>query len=226
MEVSVRIAGFNPNSFVDYPNNIAAVIFFGGCNFDCWYCHNRWILTVDSLFSKEEVLTKIEKNKDFLDAVVLTGGEPTLEDTSQLIELIEKLKSFGLKIKLDTNGTNYEKLKELLPYLDYVAMDVKAPLSKYREITCIDDNELSSVKNCINLLKTSNVESEFRTTFVPTLSEEDLLEIAHTVEGCKHYYIQQYVPVQGKDIKPHPPKYLKKVLQQVNKIVHCELRGI
>lgn len=222
----MRISGYNPNSFVDYPNNIAAVIFFGGCNFDCWYCHNRWLLTVDKLFNKDEIISKIADKKEFLDGVVLTGGEPTLENTEELLNLIKSIKNLGLKVKLDTNGTNYEKLKELLPYLDYVAMDVKAPLSKYREITCIDDDELSSVRKCIKLLKESKVDSEFRTTFIPTLDEEDLLEIAHTLQGCKHYYLQQYVPIEGQDIEPHTPKYIKKALQEISKILPCELRGI
>lgn len=222
----MRIAGYNPNSFVDYPNNIAAVIFFGGCNFDCWYCHNRWLLSTENLFDKEDILKRIASNKDFLDAVVLSGGEPTLENIDELIELIKSIKQLNLKVKLDTNGTNFDKINKLLPYIDYVAMDIKAPLSKYREITCIDDNEVSSLKKCIELLKKSDVECEFRTTLIPTLNEEDILEIAHTLEGCKNYYLQQYVPVEGKDISPHTPKFIKKMQQQVKEIIPCEVRGI
>ncbi len=220
------IAGYNPNSFVDYPQNIAAIIFFGGCNFDCWYCHNKWLLSTDALFTREEILNNITKNKDFLDAVVLSGGEPTLQKTADLISLIKEIKGLGLKVKLDTNGTNHKKVKELLPYLDYVAMDLKAPLSKYREVTCIGDNELSCLKKNINLLKEGKVDYEFRTTFIPTLTEEDILEIAHSIEGCKQYFLQQYVPVEGQDIQPHPPKYLKKVAQVVNTIIPCQIRGL
>lgn len=220
------IAGYNPNSFVDYPANIAAVIFFSGCNFDCWYCHNRWLLSAKSIFTKQEILDKITTNKDFLDAVVLSGGEPTLQKTQDLINLIKEIKALGLKIKLDTNGTNHEKLKALLPYLDYVAMDFKAPLSKYREITCINDEELTSLKKNIQLLKKCDTPHEFRTTFIPTLTEEDILEIAHSLEGCKHFYLQQYMPVESQNIQPHPPKYIKKVAQLVNTIIPCEIRGI
>ncbi|HHT82947.1 MAG: anaerobic ribonucleoside-triphosphate reductase activating protein [Christensenellales bacterium] len=222
----MKVAGFTPNSFVDYPGNIAAVIFFGGCNFDCWFCHNRWLLSVDNLYDIEEILKRIETNKDFLDAVVLSGGEATLQNSRELIELIKRIKAMGLKVKLDTNGTNYQTLKELLPYLDYVAMDIKAPLSKYREITCIDDNQMISLKNSINLLKSGEIDCEFRTTFIPTLTKDDILEIAHTLKGCRHYYLQQYVPVPDKDIPPHPPKYLIQTQREVSKIIPCEIRGI
>lgn len=223
---NMRIAGYNPNSFVDYPGNIAAVIFFGGCNFDCWFCHNRWLLSVDALMDKEEALKRIENKKSFLDAVVLTGGEPTLEEVSELVLLAKSIKEMGLKVKLDTNGTNSEKLAELLPYVDYVAMDVKAPLSKYRQITCVDDAELFSIKRSIEMLKNTQVDNEFRTTVVPTLSLEDMIEIAQTLKGCKHYYLQQYVPVEGSSIQPLPPKTIRSIAEEVSKVLPCQIRGI
>ena len=119
----MKVAGFTPNSFVDYPGNIAAVIFFGGCNFDCWFCHNRWLLSVDNLYDIEEILKRIETNNDFLDAVVLSGGEATLQNSRELIELIKRIKA-RLKVKR-YQWHHYQTLKELLPYLDYVAMDIK-----------------------------------------------------------------------------------------------------
>lgn len=222
----MRIAGFNPNSFVDYPGNISAVIFFGGCNFDCWYCHNKWLLDVEKLYNIDEILKRISAKKDFLDGVVISGGEPTLANIDDLLWLAKEIKSLGLKLKLDTNGTNFEKMKMLMPYLDYVAMDIKAPLSKYREITCADDKELLSIKNSIAFLKENEIDSEFRTTFVPTLNTEDILEIAHTLKGCKHYYLQQYVPIEGQNIPSHSPKYISKVLEQVREILPCEVRGL
>ncbi|MFW5780789.1 MAG: anaerobic ribonucleoside-triphosphate reductase activating protein [Bacillota bacterium] len=223
----MKITGFKANSFVDYPNNIAAVVFLGRCNFDCWFCHNRWMLNMGKLYEEDIILKKIKENSFLLDAVVITGGEPTMEDTKELISFIKKIKDMNLKVKLDTNGTNPEKLEQLLPYVDYVAMDIKSPLSKYREITCIDDDELLALKKCINILMNSGKEYEFRTTFIPTLETEDILEIANTIKGCKRYYLQQYIPVEGKeDIEPHPPKYIKKTCAMVEKILPCEIRGL
>ena len=179
------------------------------------------------MFDESYILNKIKDNASFLDAVVISGGEPTLEDSQKLIEFIKKIKAMGLKVKLDTNGTNPKKLEELLPYVDYVAMDIKSPLSKYREFTCIDDRELLAIKKSIDMLMNGSVEYEFRTTFLPTLKTEDILEIAHTIKGCKKYYLQQYVPVEGYEgVAPHPPKYIKKTCEMIQKILPCEIRGL
>jgi pyruvate formate lyase activating enzyme len=175
---------------------------------------------------KDEALRRIADKKTFLDAVVLSGGEPTLEDTDDLIALAKSIKDMGLKVKLDTNGTNSHKLEAMLPYVDYVAMDIKAPLSKYRQITCVDDAELFSIKHSIELLKNTEVDNEFRTTVIPTLSMEDIMEIAQTLKGCKHYYLQQYVPVEGSDIPPLTPKTLRSIAEEVNKVMPCEIRGL
>src|SRR5574344_680421 len=110
------IAGFAPNSCVDYPKNIAAVVFLPGCNFDCWYCHNRDL--IEGRFTpidEKEVLEKIEKRKRFLDGVVITGGEPLLSPLNDLKAFIGKIKDMGLLVKLDSNGTFPDKLAELLP---------------------------------------------------------------------------------------------------------------
>ena len=221
------IAGYNPNSFVDYPDNIAAVVFISGCNLDCWYCHNKWIIGKKAIFDKEDILSRIESNKDFLDAVEISGGEPTIADTDELIDFIKSIKSWGLKIKLDTNGTNYAKLKKLLPYLDYVAMDIKAPLDKYHTITKFSDNQKDNIIKAIELL-IDNIECEFRTTFVPSLNLEDILKIAKTIKGCKNYYLQQYVPIEEyKERFAHPPAYLEEVCQELKKQGYpCAIRGI
>lgn len=223
----MNIAGYNPNSFVDYPDNIAAVVFISGCNLDCWYCHNKWIIDKKKNYEKEDILTKIKNNKDFLDAVVITGGEPTLAPINELIEFVQKIKSFGLKVKLDTNGTNYEKLKLLLPYLDYVAMDIKAPLEKYDTITKTSATHLENIKKSIDLL-INNIDCEFRTTFVPSLLVEDILAIARSIKGCKKYFLQQYVPIsEYQEIMSHPSKYLQEVCERlISEGYPCSTRGI
>lgn len=223
----MKIAGYNPNSFVDYPGHISSVIFTGGCNFDCWYCHNRWLLDADTFFDAEEVLRKIKEAAGFIDAVVISGGEPTVEDGEVLLSFIKRIKELGLKVKLDTNGTHFSTLEKLLPHLDYVAMDIKAPLSKYRKVTCISDGELLSIKKSIALLVNGKIDYEFRTTFIPTLSEEDILEIAYTVKGAKALYLQQFVETNSRTKMPaHPPKFIKQVADKANKILPCFTRGI
>lgn len=221
----MKIAGFNPNSFVDYPENIAAAVFVAGCNFDCWFCHNRWVIGAENLFSMEEILERIKRASLFLDGVVISGGEPTLEPVEDLKEFIARVKDMGLKVKLDTNGTRCEVLKELLPLVDYVAMDVKAPLSKYSKLTCIRDDELLSIKQSIKLIMETAKDYEFRTTFVPTLAQEDILEIAYTVEGTKRYFLQQYVPIS--EVKAYAPEFLRKTLEKVKEIIpSAATRGI
>ena len=223
----MHIAGFNPNSFVDYPDNISAVVFIGGCNMNCWYCHNKSILNISDFYEKAEITEKIFKRRDFLDAVVITGGEPTLENEEELIEFIKLIKSYNLKVKLDTNGTNYEMLKRLLPLLDYVAMDIKAPLEKYNIISIIDKEKINSIKNSINLLIKSNKDYEFRTTFAPNLTQQDILEIAELIKGCKKYYLQQYVPIDDNEkLRAHPPSLIIDTVEKVKQKVPCIARGI
>lgn len=122
----MRIAGYNPNSFVDFPGNIAAIVFVGGCNLRCWYCHNAEILDTKEFLSDEAILARIKENF-LLDGVVISGGEPTLQP--DLFDFAEKLRDIGMQVKLDTNGMRPDVVKEGVErgLFDYVAMDVKAP---------------------------------------------------------------------------------------------------
>ncbi|MBQ4535258.1 MAG: anaerobic ribonucleoside-triphosphate reductase activating protein [Clostridia bacterium] len=124
----MNIGGFLKQSFVDFPANISAVIFTNGCSFDCWYCHNKGLLSLNNKpkYNFDEIYQFLESRKNFLDGVVISGGEPTLQ--KDLEEVIDKIKELGLKVKLDTNGTNPSVLQKLLPKLDYVAMDIKNSL--------------------------------------------------------------------------------------------------
>ena len=129
-----------------------------------------------------------------LDGVVITGGEPTLQEG--LIPFIEKIKDMGFLVKLDTNGTNPKIIKELLDknLIDYIAMDIKAPLSKYNKITRVKC-DLGKIKESIDLIINSEIESEFRTTVVKSqLSVEDFIEIGELIKGAKNYYLQKFVP--------------------------------
>ena len=158
----MKIAGFAKTSFLDYPRKIACVVFTPGCNMKCSYCHNKHILTGDTpLTAHVEVFDYIIKRKDMLGAVVVTGGEPTLQPG--LTEFIKKVKRLGLCVKLDTNGTNPAVIEDLLlkNLLDYIAMDVKAPLDKYCEVAgCPVD--VNAITASIKILKNCGIPYEFR----------------------------------------------------------------
>lgn len=191
------IGGFIRQSLIDYSGNIASVIFLSGCNMRCYYCHNPQLVLPrliknNSHIPVDEVIAWIEKNAGLLDAVVITGGEPTLHPS--LPDFLRFLKRFSLSIKLDTNGTNSRMLEYLIGnrLIDYVAMDIKAPLclEKYREICgpTFTEQQLQEIKKSVELLINGGVDYEFRTTLNASLSLSDIQEIVSTIKG--RYYLQ------------------------------------
>ncbi len=194
------IGGFLKQSLIDFPSKIASVIFTSGCNFRCFYCHNPELvlpeLIQENLYiDNNEVLEYLDKNKDLLDAVVITGGEPTLH--SDLPNYIKQIKLLGLLVKLDTNGTNPEMLNDLIKngLLDFVAMDIKSSLkiSKYREIVGEQFSfiQLERIFESIQHIKQSDIKFEFRTTLVkPVHSVQDIQEMADSLFG--NYYLQEF----------------------------------
>lgn len=188
----MKIAGLSKNSFVDYPGQIAAVIFTPGCNYDCFYCHNRSLISFDApKIDEQMVFAFLEKRKNLIDAVVITGGEPTLQ--KDLEEFIVKTKELGYKIKLDTNGANPQAVKDLLHknLLDYIALDYKAPFDRYNEI-CGGTSDGVSVIETLNIIKKSGVDYELRTTFVPQISLNDIERMIKEVAPIKNFAIQHY----------------------------------
>ena len=200
------IAGYVKNSFVDYPGKIACSIFTVGCNMRCWYCHNSHILERSKIkVDESEIFEFLQSHKGFLDGVVVSGGEPTLQP--DLLDFLAKVKGMGYKVKLDTNGTNFKVLEKAieLNLVDYVAMDIKAPLEKYSKITCTE-NDLESINESIDLLLENNVDYEFRTTFSPDLNIEDIEAICKRIKGAKAYSIQKYNTVDYNKINMVPRK--------------------
>ena len=193
----MQIAGLQKSSLVDYPSKIAAVVFTLGCNFRCPYCHNPNILTAVStnrLFDEAAVFDFLKTRKGKLDAVVVSGGEPTLQ--KGLPEFFKKLKELGFLIKLDTNGSSPKILEYLIKeeLLDYVAMDIKAPIEKYKEIARINIDTNNILKS-IEILKDSKTGYEFRTTTVKSqLSFEDFEKIGKMLCGTENYYLQKFKP--------------------------------
>ncbi len=221
------IAGFQKNSFVDYPGKISAVVFTPGCNMRCWYCHNSHINAGEvTLIEQSEVMEHLRRRADVLDGVVISGGEPTLQ--RDLREFITGVRSLGLAVKLDTNGTDPRTLAGLISegLIDYAAMDIKAPLHRYADITGTSD-DMSAIRQSINLLINSGLDHEFRTTFAPGLTPEDIAAIAGDIAGAKRYFLQQYRRITPDGPQPLPPSELEKAAALARELLgHCEVRGI
>lgn len=179
-------------SSVEFHGNMSFVIFLSKCPLACRYCHNVELLEDNTQRSFEEVKADIDNAADFIDAVVLSGGEPLMQ-LDALIEIFTYVKSINLKTKLDTSGIYPEKIEKLLELnlLDFVSLDVKAPFEKYRKVT--GANVGSQVKKSMKMLnKDSNVRLEVRTTYVPTLhTKKDIHNLVNDVEG-DIYTIQQF----------------------------------
>jgi pyruvate formate lyase activating enzyme len=195
-EYSVRIAGLERSSFVDYPGKLAAVIFTPGCNLDCFYCHNRHLLSpgeTDVVYKPEDVLRFLRSRVGLLEGVVISGGEPTLQ--KDLEPFLTDIHAMGFAVKLDTNGTQPWVVQPLIEkhLLDFVAMDVKAPRNRYDEIAgrAVD---IHAVEESVRLLMHSGVDYEFRTTFAPQLTALDIVTIAAWIYGARRYVLQQYRP--------------------------------
>jgi pyruvate formate lyase activating enzyme len=216
----MKFSGLQKTSLVDFPNRVASVLFTPGCNLRCPYCHN-WRIVVDPkppFLNDEMVLKILDERKRFVDAVVITGGEPTIH--KELPKFLRRLKEGGFTVKLDTNGLNSWGLEECLPYVDYVALDVKTSLGKYGRLGAGGAAELV---HTIEILKTGKVECEFRTTVVPGfVGEEDLTEIGGLVKGVKSFVLQQFVPDDTLDgalvsIKPYSRESLAGFAESMKK---------
>lgn len=188
-----KIAGFNKLSLLDYPGNMACIIFTKGCNFKCSYCHNS-SLVLDKkipLILHDDIFAYLEKRKNILKGVVISGGEPTIQ--KNLVEFISKIKKIGYKVKLDTNGSNPEVLKELIKnnLVDYVAMDIKNVFEKYN-ITTDSVVNINNIKKSIEILKENKVDFEFRTTIIREYHTlEDIKRLIKYTRGYK-YYLQNF----------------------------------
>jgi len=207
----MKFSGLQKVSLIDYPNKIASVLFTPGCNLRCGFCHN-WRIAVDPKppFLQEAVALEIlERRKKYVDAVVVTGGEPCMH--KELPRFLAKLKDRGFMVKLDTNGFYPEVLKDCLPSLDYVALDVKTSLEKYKLLGAQDTTGLLRT---VEMLKAGKVAYEFRTTVVPELiTAGDMTRICELVKGAKTHALQQFMPQDTLDkhfegLKPYAPEVI------------------
>jgi pyruvate formate lyase activating enzyme len=194
--MGMKIVGFNRTSLLDWDGCVAATVYLQGCNLRCGYCHNPQLLPLTSDLEEiplAEVLEYVEENKDFIDGVVVTGGEPTIHP--DLPSLLKKIRAAGMMTKLDTNGTNPEMLQDLIDagMLDFVAMDIKAPLDeRYAKVTGVEV-DLDKVRRSISMLKKGDVDYEFRTTIIPFyIQEKEISDIAQEIAGSKKYALHQF----------------------------------
>lgn len=227
------IYGIEKMSLLDYDNKICATLFTRGCNFKCPFCHNSSLVTNfdNSLkpISHDELFSFLNKRKGILDAVTITGGEPTLN--KDLIDFIKEIKELGYLIKLDTNGTNFEMVKYLLEnsLVDYVAIDIKNSFTNYFNTIGTDKIDLEEIKKTINFLINSHYDYEFRTTVVKELhKKEDFIEINEMIKGAKKYRLQKFVDSEyciKKGLHEIPLEEIKSYIPLLNNISDVSLRG-
>ncbi|RLA83117.1 MAG: anaerobic ribonucleoside-triphosphate reductase activating protein [Deltaproteobacteria bacterium] len=227
--MSVRIKGFLETSFLDWPGKVSAVLFLPGCNFRCPFCHNHELWTEPEKLEDiplQYILERMGTFRDWIDGVCITGGEPTLQ--GGLRDLILELRGLGLGIKLDTNGSHPEVLEELIEegLLDFVAMDVKAPLDPFRYQRAAGVSvDLGSIRRSIEILEEGKVDYVFRITVVPGLhTEGDIMELASELRGSKGLLLQNFNPQNAYDPalrsrRPYPEEWLRELQQAVNEII-------
>lgn len=236
----MEFKGFQKTSLIEYPGKIVSVVFTAGCNFKCPFCQNpELVLNPDSLpsVSSKEVVNHLISKKKWLDGLSITGGEPMIHQA--LSDFIGKVKEEGFLVGLETNGTNPQMLKDLIAdkLIDYVALDIKAPLvwEKYKKTSGINDEDLfRKVKESVEVLLELklDIDYELRTTVVPGLiEEEDILAIARQIKGAKRYVLQQFLPrttldKQYERIKPYSKEVLEKMRKRAESYVEtCQVRG-
>lgn len=192
----MNIQGLNKTTLLDYPGNVAATIFMGGCNFRCPYCHNKDLVVnpvTSPAYTIEEILSFLTKRKGILSGVCISGGEPTLQPF--LSDFIAQIKALNYLVKLDTNGSHPEIIRELLSknLIDYIAMDIKTDLLHYPQITQQDKIDSKLIEESVSILKNCNIDYEFRTTVVKELHNiENFTNISLWLKGAMAYYLQSY----------------------------------
>lgn len=220
------IYGIQKLSLVDYPKEISLVIFTGGCNFNCGFCHNKSIVEMkEKQLSEEYVLSLLKERINFIHCVVITGGEPTIYK-ERLISLIIKIKEMGFKVKLDTNGTSPEYVSLLLEknLLDYIAMDIKNTFIKYNE-TISSSTDINTIKKSIKLIENSKIPYEFRTTINKTNHTiEDIKEIITYVKDPTKLYIQGYEYSEYQINKQDYKSFTKEELKEIEQITKLKVK--
>jgi pyruvate formate lyase activating enzyme len=221
----MNFSGIQKTSLIDFPDNVSTVLFTAGCNLRCPYCHN-WRIVLEyngPLLSEDEAVRILEERKRFIEHVVITGGEPTIQDG--LPRFISRLKSLGYKIKLDSNGMLPRVLRESLANLDYVAVDVKTSLDLYSQLRA---ESVEGLLKTIDVLKNGSIDYEFRCTAVPGFINVEIThKIGKMVEGAKRFAFQQFIP--GDTLDPafnSKTPYTKEEISQFAEIMTSYVREV
>jgi len=235
----MEIKGFVGVSLSDWDGKVSSVIFLPGCNLRCPFCYNRGLVLQPGkmpTIALKQIQNYLQTKRQWIDGVVITGGEPTLQN--DLPMLCEDIRKTGFGVKVDTNGTNPKMLGRLIEgkLVDYVALDVKAPLTteKYSAACGVNAEAfLEKIKETVQILLNQAVEYEFRTTLVPTLHETgDMEAICRAIKSCRKYALQNFksevetIDPRFQSVRPFSPVQMKRFLQVARKIVpNTILRG-
>lgn len=188
----MNVSGIVKSSLIDFPGLVSCVLFVPGCNYNCFYCHNRSLIDGSHIImTPQYVQDFLQKRVGLLDGAVISGGEPTLQ--SDLIPFIKKVRSYGYQIKLDTNGSRPEVVEEILlqDLCDYFSVDYKAPSEQYPEI-CGAGTDAAQVIKTIELLSENKIPFEVRTTVIPQLGSEELITMAKEMPPVPRYVLNRY----------------------------------
>jgi len=231
----IKIGGLQKLTLIDYPGKLACTAFLVGCDFKCPWCYAKELVLPEEIKKQPKILQKdffefLKERKELLEGVVLCGGEPTIHKT--LPSFIKKIKKLGYSVKLDTNGSHPQMMKDLIDkkLIDYVAMDVKLPKERYPEIFA-KRVKIKDIEKSIEILKKGKVDYEFRTTVVPTVHEkEDILAITHWIRPAKKYFLQNFRPEKTinpsfEKIKPYPVEFLLEIQKIISPFFEiCQVR--
>jgi len=230
----MRIYGIQKVTLLDYPDRTACTLFFGGCNLRCPFCHNASLVRLDARpIDEGEVFEYLKKRKNLLGGVCVSGGEPLIHP--EIGELLSQLKELGYDVKLDTNGTNPSRLKELVErgLVDYVAIDIKSSPEGYPAAVGVPGFDVTPVDKSIKLMLGGAVDYEFRTTAVRGLHTlQDFTSIGDWIAGAKRYFIQNYsgmgdILSGGEGLSPFEESELRAFLAVVSpKVEYAALRGV
>ena len=227
------IEGLQKTTLLDYPGYVACTIFAHGCNLRCPFCHNAGLVVrkPENIISIEELEAFLNKRKGILDGVYLTGGEPLMQ--KDVIDFLRFLKSFGYKVKLDTNGFYPERLAEAIEngLVDYIAMDIKSSRENYSKAVGVPDIDISKVEESVRLIMDSGIDYEFRTTAVKGLHiVSDFEKIGEWLQGARKYFIQQFIDsgdIISGGLEAFSKEETQKLLAAVRKgIETAEIRGL
>lgn len=220
------LGGWQKTTLVDYPGKVAATVFTAGCNFRCPYCHNPELVLPELIkeqpkISESEVFDFLRERRSFLEGLCISGGEPTQQP--DLVDFIRRVKQYDYAVKLDTNGSHPEILADLIrqKLLDYVAMDIKMPRERYATL-CPDAEIAQRVGESVDLLKSSGVDYEFRTTLVEgMLDEQDVLAMADWIKPAPRYFLQRFqgdkvLCSEWQNARSWSPDRIQKIIKKIS----------